>query len=57
MITREELCNKITEVFPDIGVCGIDLEVEFDKENKAWKANSAFPSAYRLHSLKRTLKV
>ena len=36
MITREELCSKITEVFPDIGVCGIDLDVAFDKKNKAW---------------------
>ena len=36
MLTREKLCEKITEVFPDIGACGIDLEVDFDKDNKAW---------------------
>lgn len=36
MTTREELCKKITEVFPDIGVCGIDLDVSFDEKNKAW---------------------
>ena len=36
MTTRNELCNKITEVFPEIGVCGIELTVDYDKESKAW---------------------
>jgi hypothetical protein len=36
MLTRNEVCNKITEVFPDIGTCGIDLDVNFDDTNKAW---------------------
>ena len=36
MTTSKELCNKITEVFPDIGVCGIDLKVDYDETNKAW---------------------
>jgi len=36
MPTKEELCKKIIEVFPDIGECGIDVDVEWDEENKAW---------------------
>lgn len=36
MITKEELCKKIEEVFPKAGACGIDFDVEFDEENKAW---------------------
>ncbi len=36
MVTREKLCNKITEVFPNIGVCGVNLNVEYDDNNKAW---------------------
>ncbi len=36
MMTKEELCNKITEIYPDIGVCGIDLDVDYSKENGAW---------------------
>ena len=36
MTTNRELCNKITEVFPEIGVCGIDLNVDYDKDVKAW---------------------
>lgn len=36
MLTKEELCRKITEVFPDIGECGIDVNVEWDERNKAW---------------------
>jgi hypothetical protein len=30
MITKEELCEIIEEVFPKAGACGVD----FDKENK-----------------------
>lgn len=36
MYTKEQLCKKITEVFPDIGACGIDVKVEYDTANKAW---------------------
>ena len=33
---NKELCEKIREVFPDIGVCGIDLDVDYDDEKKAY---------------------
>ncbi len=33
---RQALCEKIREIYPDIGRCGIDVEVEYDKENKRW---------------------
>lgn len=36
MYNRQELCEKITEIYPDIGQCGIDLDVFFDEEKKAW---------------------
>jgi len=36
MYTKEELCEKIKAVFPDIGACGIDVMVDYDKQNKAW---------------------
>lgn len=36
MHTKEELCEKIKAVFPEIGTCGIDLKVDYDKNNKAW---------------------
>jgi hypothetical protein len=36
MYTKEQLCNKITEVFPDIGACGINIAVDYDTANKAW---------------------
>jgi hypothetical protein len=36
MHTREELCSKIRQVFPDIGACNIDVNVEYDKAKKAW---------------------
>jgi hypothetical protein len=36
MPTKEELCAKIKEVFPEIGACGIDLKVDYDDSEKAW---------------------
>jgi hypothetical protein len=36
MINKEILCDKIRQVFPDIGACGIDLKVEYDTEKAAW---------------------
>ncbi|HET97224.1 MAG TPA: hypothetical protein ENN98_00680 [Desulfurivibrio alkaliphilus] len=36
MPTKEELCHKIKEVFPEIGSCGINLKVDYDDSEKAW---------------------
>ena len=36
MHTKEELCEKIKAVFPEIGACGINLKVDYDENNKAW---------------------
>lgn len=31
MLDKKELCRKITSLYPDIGECGIDVAVDFDK--------------------------
>jgi hypothetical protein len=36
MIDKDELCRKIREIFPDIGECGIDVDVAFDETNQRW---------------------
>ncbi len=36
MIDKEELCQKIIALYPDIGQCGLDVNVEFDAEQNAW---------------------
>ncbi len=36
MIDRAELCKKITEIYPDIGHCGIDVDVEYDQQQNRW---------------------
>ena len=36
MNDRRALCEKIRAIFPDIGVCGLDLNVDFDEGQKAW---------------------
>jgi hypothetical protein len=36
MHNKDKLCAKIREIYPDIGKCGIDVNVDYDKEKKAW---------------------
>ena len=36
MHDKKELCEKIRSIYPDIGECGIDVDVEFDETKKAW---------------------
>lgn len=36
MIDRAQLCEKIIEIYPDIGACGIDVDVAFDEEQQRW---------------------
>ena len=36
MIDKAELCEKIRAIYPDVGECGIDVDVEYDEEQKAW---------------------
>jgi len=36
MHDKKELCKKITSIYPDIGTCGIDVDVNFDDGKKAW---------------------
>ena len=36
MHDKKELCEKIKSIYPDIGECGIDVDVEYSEEKKAW---------------------
>ena len=36
MIDNGTLCEKIRELYPDIGECGIDVKAEYDEGQKAW---------------------
>ncbi len=36
MYDKKELCDKIRDIYPDIGECGINVDVEYDDEKKAW---------------------
>ena len=35
-ISKEELCEKIQKIYPDIGSCGIDIETRWDTETESW---------------------
>ncbi len=36
MLTKEALCLRIRELYPDIGACGIDVKVEYDNQEDRW---------------------
>jgi hypothetical protein len=36
MIDKQQLCDKIREIYPDIGACGIDIAVDFSDEQDRW---------------------
>ncbi|MFC1515223.1 hypothetical protein ACFL7E_00535 [Thermodesulfobacteriota bacterium] len=36
MIDKKTLCDKIIELYPDIGECGIDINVDYDEAQKTW---------------------
>lgn len=36
MVDKKALCDKIRKLYPDIGECGIDIDVEFDKSQSTW---------------------
>ena len=36
MYDKQALCRKITGLYPEIGECGIDSEVDFEKAANAW---------------------
>jgi hypothetical protein len=36
MHDRKELCNKIVELYPDLGQCEIDVTVNWDTKKNVW---------------------
>lgn len=36
MYDKHQLCRKITELYPEVGVCGVDIDVDFDDSNHVW---------------------
>jgi hypothetical protein len=39
MYDRLEICRRITEALPEMGVCGFDINVTHDDTLKAWRVN------------------
>lgn len=36
MYEKNELCEKIRSLYPELGHCGIDLAVDYDDMEKSW---------------------
>jgi len=35
MIDKHALCEKIKQLYPDVGACGIDIRVDYDDDEKS----------------------
>ena len=36
MLDKNVLCEKVVALYPDIGACGIDIEIHFNDIQNAW---------------------
>jgi len=36
MYDKKKLCNKIIDIYPEIGQCGIDVDVNFNDKKNVW---------------------
>ena len=41
MLDKTKLCDKIREMYPDMGTCDKDLNVDWDDQRKAWVVDFA----------------
>lgn len=39
MYDKNEICQKIKSIYPDLGECDIDITVDYDDIQKAWVVN------------------
>ena len=39
MDDRLAVCRKITDVLPELGTCGVDLNVDYDARLQAWRVS------------------
>jgi len=39
MYDNNELCEKIKSIFPDIGECGMDVDVDYDSNKKVYSVD------------------
>lgn len=36
MFTSKQVCEKIVSLYPEIGLCGVDIDVDLDQAKQAW---------------------
>jgi len=39
MVDKKEICDKIISIYPEIGECGINVDVAWDDTKKTWIVN------------------
>lgn len=39
MVDKKEICDRIIAIYPEIGECGINVDVDWDNEKNTWIVN------------------
>jgi len=53
MLNKSRVCQKVTELNPDIGVCGIDIDTHYSRAKKSWIIQSKKGDQDTIHFLDR----
>ena len=53
MLDKKEICRKVTEFNPDLGICGIDIDTEYNRSKKSWVIVSRKGAHDLIHFLDR----
>lgn len=53
MLDKREICQKVTEFNPDLGVCGIDVETVYSRSKRSWVVASKKGDHDIIHFLDR----
>lgn len=54
MVNKAELCEKISEIYPELGACEQDLSVNWDETNSAWAVDFELKGEKIRHYLENT---
>jgi len=53
MLSKKNVCQKVTELNPDLGVCGVDIDTHYSREQKSWIIESKKGDHDTIHFLNR----
>lgn len=51
MMNQADVCERIVSLYPDMGDCGDDISITWDRENEAWAVDFSIDGQQIRHYL------